>query len=354
MGFPKGQVTRGYKSVRALYNKLRSKKPRTGRSYTDMYGKTKTKRRRLNAYGGSGGRKKRTRIAYKSPAGDGVLGKVISCNISHMKGVTYEKNELFDRDTCLGSGTVVAATGQQGVYGRAFMQGAYTGCGTDIQTMWSNHGITTAATSRKIKSTNMLMEVLSASTGIQEVTVYIVKANKDTPSGSSGSTTPSTCWTECTNTIVTAQLPTVIGETPYGAIGFGSYWKIIKTQKVVLNPGQCFRIKIQTDEHWGPSFSTIGKDVESAAAHTNLRGRTYGVLIVTKGMPVSDSVSPLLVNYGSAKLNLTWKFTMESSTKIHANIDRFANTNTIDPLGTIAIAREVGDDDGMAITHATV
>lgn len=293
-----------------------------------------------------------TRKFRTGGSGDGILGKVVSLNINHKKGVTYERKEKFDVDHTLGAGTLLSVTGAQGVYGRSFLQGNYANSGTDVQAMWNAHGITLGTQSRKIKSTQLDMQCVSASTGIQQVTVYLLRANRDTQATSMATTSPRTAWEECATEITNVQAPTVLGETPF-ITGFGNYWKIVKTQKLVLNPGQCFRIKIKTNEHWGPSFATLGRNIESASAYTNIRNRTYGLLLVNHGMPVADATTNTLINYGSAKLNFTWKWKILSSTKIHQQENKVFFTNTIDPPGTITDAVEVGDDDGMRITHAT-
>jgi len=346
MPFPKRQVTRAYKSLRSMVKgpSRGSNKRYRPKSYTDQNGRTVVKRMR-KSYPGKA-------VAYKPRNhGDGVLGKVVSLTIDHRKGVTYERNEKFDRDHTTGAGTVLSLTGAQGVYGRAFMQGYQNGSGTDLTAMWAAHSIGNNS-SRKIKSTLLEMQCVSASSGIQQVTVYLVRANRDTAASSESGTSPIGAWTEVAQEVSNIMPPTLIGETPYRT-GFGNYWKIVKAEKVILNPGQCFRIRIKTNEHWGPSPVQCGRNVESSAAYYAIRNRTYGVLLVNHGLPVADSTTNTYVNYGSAKLNFTWKWSIWSSTKIHQQENTTAFTNTIDAPATITTAVEIGDDTGMRENHAT-
>jgi len=309
---------------------------------------------RMSKRAKKGSRKTRTRKGSSiRNRGDGILGHIVKCNITHRKGVTYEKSERFDTDHATGAGICLSTTGAQGVYSRTWWNGELTNSGTDVAGNWSLHGVNNPNFQRKMKTTHLDMQCVSASTGIQEATVYIVRANRDTGALTNGTTNPLGAWEQCAINVPATQFPTVIGETPY-VPGFGQYWKIIKKQKLVLNPGQCFRIRVHTKEDWAPMWAHIGKAIENpTAGYTNVKGRTYGVMIVNKGMPVSDAGNATLVNYGSAKINLTWRWTVQSTVADHFAINRTVVANLLDPLNTISNPVEVGDDDGMRIVHTT-
>lgn len=334
MGPRRGLVRNTYKTVR----KLISKRKRPSKSAKRSKRSTK--------------RSKRAKRSRTRGGGDGILGKVISFNINHKRGVTYERKERFDADITTGAGTVLSSTGAQGVFARTFLNGTLAGSGTDVQGIWNSRGISATNSRRKIRDTNVDIQCVSASTGIQEVTVYLLRANRDTGAGTNTTTSPTGAWSECAINLPNVQAPTIVGETPYIS-GFGGYWKICKKAKLVLNPGQCFRIKIRSNEHWAPSYSDIGQAIESSTSYTNIRGRTYGFMLVNKGMPVADATTNTVINYGSAKLNFTWRYTARSSTLIHALESKAFLANTLDPPGTILTAMEINDDDGTRVTHAT-
>jgi len=353
MAFPKRQITRAYRTARALFGKKKkygggySRKRSAPKSYTDMYGRTQTKRRRMNSFNG---KKSQKRSSYSTPAAN------ISFKITHKKGVSYEKNERFDQTCTAGAAVVTSTTGTQGIWGRAFLQGQKTlpgggVCGTSIQDMYDTYGAGMSVV-RKIKGTRLNMQLLSASTGLMNVTIYIVRAARDTATGSNGVTSPVNAWIEAAANISGSRNPTIPGETPF-VEAYGSYWRVVKTQKLIMNPGQACSMSITTDEHWSPSKTSLGVDVESNQYYNNIRNRTFGVLVVAQGYPVSDSVNPNLVSIGSAKVNITWDWRLDSSTCVHGQFDKSTIVNTHDPYATIAIAREMNDDSGIAANHST-
>lgn len=278
----------------------------------------------------------------------------LTVKINHKKAVTYEKNEWFDEMKTTGAATVESALNAQGVYGRAFWTGETAGPGggqsgtsmADLAAVFS----TTSNQKRKVKSTHLRMRLISATTGLQNLTVYILRCNRDAGSGTANAVWPSQAWGEAAGEVPT-QAPTTYGATPY-LPAFGSLWKIIKTKKFVLNPGQSVNVNVDTNEHWAMNPATVGAAIESANMMCLVHKRTYGILIVNSGFPVNDSVNNDLVGAGTAKVNLIWDWKVKSSVVLHTTKTANIRTNTLDAMSAaILTQREVNDDAGAVQDH---
>lgn len=286
--------------------------------------------------------------------------------INHKKAVTYEKNESMDIYRSSGAFQVVSKQGEQEAYGRAFWTGDFSNPATgrvdsnttSMEDILVNYGVGTNVF-RKVQSTLCRMKMLSASTGMMKTTIYFLRANKDTPSASAATTWPRNAWVEGSNEIPTIEPVTSIGARPYFP-AFGTIWKICKKRTIVMNPGQALYVTMKSNEHYRLNTGKIGGNIEAGAPHCLVGGRSYGILVIVEGYPVTNQVAytgvgiGLGTTIGSAKLTCTWDWEVRSSTFIHANTQRNIKSNTFDGNAVFTVAaQEVDDDAGVVTTHAT-
>jgi hypothetical protein len=210
-------------------------------------------------------------------------------------------------------------------------------------------------TVRAITGTELNMQLVSASTNIMEVQILFCRAVRDTQSSSEPTTGVRQVWVETALEMVSTQAPTVVDEYPTRNEGFGSYWHIASRKKFIMNPGQSRSVRVKTHEgNWAPTKVSLGVNVETGGYYNNIRGRTYAIMIIMKGYPVSDSTNNTFVNVGAGKINLTWTFKMHHRVDAHSAYDRSLITNVYDSLGVVTVARQINDDDGQAMNITNV
>jgi len=336
MGPRRGAVTKAYRIARKVFGKGKPMRTKRGSGRSARRKKPKTTKSRSSKRSGN-----KTR-------GDGILGSIVSVSINHKKGVSYEKSEKFDRTIVKGAGTIQSNVGSQAVGWRSYLNGRNTNEGTTLDALYGLYTMLNSD-SRKIKGTSLSMQCVSATTSIMEATVYFLRANADTAYDSVGSTNPLNAWQTLDTMLAgTAMDPYIPGETPY-VTGFGKYWKIIKKTKLVLNPGQCFRLRMNTREHWMVTPTKTGRGIEANASHYNIRNRTYAWMIVLKGLPCVDSAYRTNVSVAPTKLNYTWEWNCLSSSIAHRSQSTQVLANDKDPMynSFSGVPTGVNDDDGQ-------
>lgn len=299
-------------------------------------------------------RKSKRMKMTKGSGGGGPVQRTIYCSINHKPQTYVKRGVKADMDIARGAGSCEGATGTQGYSSRIFFGGQDNGDGTNVQKILVNHSQTVASAMNTVfRNTGVKLEGISACNNCVVVTAYVLKCNRDIAAGAL-IVSPSAVWEKLANDYTDAQPPGNIDEDPTNCPGFGSWWKIIKKSRFTLNPGQAFRMNISTKEMWLPSNASLQAST-GANFYAAVRGRTYAVMFVTKGFPVSNDTSTA-VNYGPSKINYTWTFRCKTSrSEENPRVNRFNVLNTIDPLIAINTPpRLMNDDDGVVASYAKV
>lgn len=296
--------------------------------------------------------RKSKRMKMTPRGSGGGLQKVIKCMISHKPSRYPVRGARTDHDIARGSSYVDSAAGSQGIASRVFFGGANTSDGTSVQQVLFNHGTTTSQAqkiNRIFHSTMLRMDCVSACNNTMTVDAYILKCQRDVQAGMTFA--PSSIWDRLSNSYPTAQAYTNVDEKPTYNPGFGSWWKIIKKTRMTLNPGQSFKLNLMTKEMWNPAPASLQPSA-NADYYSAIRGRSYAVMFVVKGMPIASSTGTA-VNYGPCKMNYTWTWRCISSELPNDFVARTQLTNIIDPLGTIQSPGVlINDDDGTMQNYA--
>lgn len=181
--------------------------------------------------------------------------------------------------------------------------------------------------------TTLEMTIQNQSNGIAYVRVYLLKANRDISAYLTSYWKPDNLWNEAMNDHDngTEYPMTHLGATPYDVTEFGVSWKIIKDRRLVLKPNKQAKIVMHTDEHKAWSLSELMGDLEVSGTPVGaIRNRTYGVMIVAHGQPVSDTTTKTSINDGITRIIGTWVWKCWAGNMIDQQIINYQSSNTVD------------------------
>jgi len=256
--------------------------------------------------------------------------------------------------TAIGKFVVRSGANEQGRLGKLFLRGGPLGAGSDGSDMAAIAAVTseTNADNRDMTlyGTDVQIRMVSASNVLQEVTIYDIKAKTDHSFGDTDDV-PVTCWDNSNYLVNGGVYPSsqLLDSRPNMGPKFGANYKITRTTRKVLNPGQGYVHLIKTVDNWR---STRG-DYLANTTLTTIRNRTYGVLIVTKGYPVGTLAAPDSVAVGAVSLDCQWSFHCTYGYSTPAGHVYARITNLLDPLNVFANPIVMNDDSGTTVPVET-
>jgi len=256
--------------------------------------------------------------------------------------------------TALGKFVVRSTANTQGVFGKLFLRGVpiLAGSdGTDLAAIAAVNGETNADNrDLTLYGTDVQIRIASASNVLQEVTIYDIKSRTDHAFGDQDDS-PVACWNNSNyqvngNATPTAQL---LESRPNMGPHFGANYKIVRTTRKVLNPGQGYVHLLKTSDNW----RMYRGNITAFTTLTTVRNRTFGVLIITKGYPVGTLAAVDSVAVGAVSLDCQWSFHCTYGYSDPAGHTYTRIANNLDSLDNFVNPIVMNDDSGQTTAVET-
>lgn len=238
---------------------------------------------------------------------------------------------------------------QQQVFSKVFLRGVAATAGSDSTHIHylSELDPVTDNNNRElfIYNTSAQIKMMSATNAMMEVVVYDVKAQRDMQRDDTDEY-PHLSWNN-SGVLTNGGNPntTRLGVTPFNSgPTFGTNWHITRTTRKTLNPGQAYIHSIKTVENYRAyrgSYATTGP-------LTVIRKRTYGVIIVIRGFPISSASSADAVSLSACALDCQWTYKCKYSFNNPAGTLLAYAPNVLDPLDTVNDPTLINDDSGQS------
>lgn len=258
------------------------------------------------------------------------------------------------QNTLMSNGAIriVAGSSQQAFSHQGWCYGAQLGSanGCSLTEWFSGVGSSAINSRAYLQKTSMDYRMINNTTNQIFVTIYDLISRTDVPYDNSQNQ-PTICWQASVADTGSTMLTTDIGCTPYMGGRFGEYYKILRTRKLIMNPGEAHRHYVRTNENrFIPRYKWIGNS--SSNDLVNIAGLTKHTLFVVSGGTANEAGITATVGTSIAALDITWQMVA----KVLWCEDRLKNTtlltNALNPLNILGTAAVVNDDDGNVMNVA--
>lgn len=236
----------------------------------------------------------------------------------------------------------------QNSYSQGFLNGVpTTSNGMDLNQMFLKTGLNAPYEQMFLDSASIRMNITNISNVIMNICIRDIVAKIDMNTGETFSN-PITCWTNTSAEISGSGsfTNTTIGASPvYETSDWTKYFRVEKTSKIRLNPGQVHIHDYKCKLNKKISYSEIhnggaGGDLQ------NVRNITRYVMITSYGSPAVSDLNPSYVGITPGSIAVTGDY--------HAQFHFIKDTsklvyklpNLVNPMQTITDFVTVNDDDG--------
>lgn len=350
------------------------------RTYRRRYGRRRFRRRRLRSFRRSRYRRRSFRrsrrtgsrrrpFVVRNAAGNSIRGSQTSAltMIRHSRGISVPKDLNWDINRCSGAFRTSSSVGAQSAFSRSFLQGGATVyTGSERVDVGTGYGSDLEAHSadlpdnpyyrRMMLKSELRLQFTSFATVVTKCTLYILRARRNIGSNpGSGyfdlrAVYPHQLWSYLTLTSTQGGNPpssyTDLGATPYATPDFGTYWRIIKTRRFMLDPGATCQHRIISFEYYMYNWLKLGLGFAgNDSADIVMKDRTYAFMLVFHGSAAADNENAAAVNVAASSVACTWDFAMWTAPAQHPQASSMNWGNDLDPLRGVA-NRIVNDDSG--------
>lgn len=149
------------------------------------------------------------------------------------------------------------------------------------------------------------------------------------------------------------EVATTVGSSPYNAPGLMDDWKILRTRRIEMNPGQVHDHNFkQSFNKWVSPELWTGND-----ANIMLRGITCACLLVVHGYPVNQAGDTQahrgIITYAPTAVSAIWKYNTQWRWTQDNNVQTVTVLNGVTPINNGTGQTVMNDDAGVPVNATT-